>query len=72
MSARAAKARPWTRASLSSTIYIRTSLRPMLRAGASDTELETAIRAAIAIKPERHEFREKPEKVIRFMSMTGG
>lgn len=47
-------------------------LRPLLRAGASDAELEAAIRAAIAIKPERHEFREKPEKVIRFMSMTGG
>ncbi len=47
-------------------------LRPMLRAGASDAELETAIRTAIGLKPERHEFREKPEKVIRFMSMTGG
>ena len=48
------------------------ALRPMLRAGASDAELETAIRTAIGLKPERHEFREKPEKVIRFMSMTGG
>ena len=47
-------------------------LRPLLRAGADDAELEAAIRAAIAIKPERHEFRERPEKVIRFMSMTGG
>lgn len=47
-------------------------LRPMLRAGASDAELEAAIRSAIGLKPERHEFREKPEKVIRFMSMTGG
>ena len=24
------------------------------------------------LKPERHEFREKPCEVIRFMSMTGG
>ncbi len=47
-------------------------LRPMLRAGASDAELEAAIRSAIGLKPERHEFREKPVKVIRFMSMTGG
>ena len=36
------------------------------------TNLEAAIRTAIGLKPERHEFREKPEKVIRFMSMTGG
>ena len=50
----------------------RYELRPMLRDGASDTDLEAAIRTAIGLKPERHEFREKPEKVIRFMSMTGG
>ena len=48
------------------------ALRPLLRGGASDAELEAAIRTAIDLKPERHEFREKPEKVIRFMSMTGG
>jgi cyclic pyranopterin phosphate synthase len=48
------------------------ALRPLLRGGVSDTELESAIRTAIGLKPERHEFREKPEKVIRFMSMTGG
>ena len=47
-------------------------LRPVVRAGCSDAELEDAIRAAITLKPERHEFRERPEKVIRFMSMTGG
>ncbi len=47
-------------------------LRPLLRAGCSDAELEAAIREAVALKPERHEFREKPEQVIRFMSMTGG
>ncbi|MGA9993145.1 MAG: GTP 3',8-cyclase MoaA, partial [Thiobacillaceae bacterium] len=46
--------------------------RPLLRDGASDAELETAVRQAISLKPERHEFREKPEKIIRFMSMTGG
>jgi cyclic pyranopterin phosphate synthase len=31
-----------------------------------------AIRQAIELKPERHEFREKPGKLIRIMSMTGG
>lgn len=46
--------------------------KPLLRNGASDAELEAAIRAAIELKPERHEFREKPDQVVRFMSMTGG
>ncbi|WP_019590559.1 GTP 3',8-cyclase MoaA [Thioalkalivibrio sp. ALE20] len=48
------------------------ALRPRLRDGCSDAELEEAIREAIALKPERHEFNERPEKVMRFMSMTGG
>ena len=47
-------------------------LRPLLRAGASDPELVEAIRAAIELKPQRHEFREKPGQVVRFMSLTGG
>ena len=47
-------------------------LRPLLRAGASDGELDEAVRAAIALKPERHEFREHPCHVVRFMSATGG
>ncbi|MAT64665.1 MAG: GTP 3',8-cyclase MoaA [Gammaproteobacteria bacterium] len=46
--------------------------KPLLRNGASDAELEAAIRQAIELKPERHEFREKPDQVVRFMSMTGG
>ncbi len=48
------------------------ALRPLLRAGISDAALEAAIIEAIALKPERHEFSEKPEQVVRFMSMTGG
>jgi cyclic pyranopterin phosphate synthase len=48
------------------------ALRPLLRAGISDDELVAAIRAAIELKPERHEFREKPGQVVRFMSLTGG
>jgi cyclic pyranopterin phosphate synthase len=47
-------------------------LRPLLRAGISDAELEQAIRAAIELKPQRHEFRENPGKVVRVMSLTGG
>lgn len=50
----------------------RFELRPLLRAGASDAELDAAILHAIELKPERHEFNEKPEQVLRFMSMTGG
>lgn len=47
-------------------------LRPLLRAGIGQEELKDVIRAAIAGKPERHEFREQPEKIVRFMSCTGG
>lgn len=47
-------------------------LRPLLRAGISDEGLRAAIRQAIELKPERHEFRENPGKLIRIMSMTGG
>jgi len=47
-------------------------LRPLLRAGINDAELRDAIVKAIALKPERHEFSDKPEKILRFMSKTGG
>jgi cyclic pyranopterin phosphate synthase len=47
-------------------------LRSLLRAGISDTALKQAIVDAIARKPERHEFKQKPNQIIRFMSMTGG
>ncbi|MEJ2481185.1 MAG: GTP 3',8-cyclase MoaA [Acidihalobacter sp.] len=66
------------RLSVDGTLYMclgqeeRYELRPLLRADASDAELEAAVREAIALKPERHEFREEPEKILRFMSMTGG
>lgn len=46
--------------------------RPLLRGGCSDAELDDAILEAINLKPERHEFNEAPQKVLRFMSMTGG
>ncbi|WP_053937360.1 GTP 3',8-cyclase MoaA [Amantichitinum ursilacus] len=50
----------------------RYEFRPLLRDGVSDAELEAAIREAIELKPERHEFLEAPGKIIRFMSQTGG
>lgn len=43
-----------------------------LRQGASDAELAQAIVTAIAIKPERHDFAARPERIVRFMSQTGG
>ncbi len=48
------------------------SLRPYLREGIDDAGLEQLIVRALALKPERHEFTEKPGQVVRFMSMTGG
>lgn len=47
-------------------------LREHLRAGISDDELKQHIKQAIDLKPEKHEFSTRPEKVVRFMSMTGG
>ncbi|MCA1979416.1 MAG: GTP 3',8-cyclase MoaA [Thiobacillus sp.] len=46
--------------------------RPLLRGGASDAEIDAAIRHAIDLKPEKHEFLDAPGKIVRFMSMTGG
>ncbi len=50
----------------------RVDFRAMMRAGAIDADLVEAIRTAIDMKPERHEFIEAPQKLVRFMSMTGG
>lgn len=47
-------------------------LRPLLREGASDEGLKDAIRTAVNMKPERHEFIESPTKIIRVMARTGG
>ncbi|MFZ6747866.1 GTP 3',8-cyclase MoaA [Undibacterium sp. Ren11W] len=66
------------RLSVDGTLYMclgqeeKFELRPLLRAGISDAELESAIRAAIELKPERHEFNDNPYKIIRFMAQTGG
>jgi cyclic pyranopterin phosphate synthase len=47
-------------------------LRPLLRGGISDNELKNTLIKAIGLKPEKHEFKDKPEQVVRLMSMTGG
>jgi cyclic pyranopterin phosphate synthase len=66
------------RLSVDGTLYLclgqedRFEFRPLLRTGVGADELESAIRRAIELKPERHEFREQPQKIVRFMSMTGG
>ncbi len=66
------------RLSVDGTLYMclgqeeRYPLRDLLRSGIGDEELKQHIIKAIALKPERHEFNNKPEQVVRFMSMTGG
>lgn len=66
------------RLSVDGTLYLclgqedKVEFRPMLRDSASHEELREAIVRALALKPERHEFRERPEQVIRIMSQTGG
>jgi cyclic pyranopterin phosphate synthase len=66
------------RLAVDGTLYLclgqdeKVELRPLLRGGASDAELEQAILAAIELKPQQHEFGRQPDKIIRFMSQTGG
>ncbi len=50
----------------------RMDFRALMRGGATDAEITDAIRRAIDLKPERHEFVEAPQKLVRFMNMTGG
>lgn len=66
------------RVSADGTLYLclgqdhKFELGPMLRQGISDDGLKNAIIEAISIKPERHDFRQNPGQVVRFMNMTGG
>ena len=66
------------RLSVDGTLYLclgqehKFELRPLLRQGISDDGLKNAIIEAIAIKPEKHEFKDNPGQVVRFMNMTGG
>lgn len=50
----------------------RVDFRTLLRSGASDDVIKATIIRALDLKPERHEFREQPTKLVRFMNMTGG
>jgi GTP 3',8-cyclase len=66
------------RLSVDGTLYLclghedKVELRPLLRNGISDEALKKVLIDAIGLKPEKHEFREKPQQVVRLMSMTGG
>lgn len=66
------------RLSVDGTLYLclgqeeKFAFGPILRGGASDTELEAAIRLAIELKPQQHDFNTQPDKIIRFMAQTGG
>lgn len=66
------------RLSVDGTLYLclgqeeKFALGPMLRGGAADAEIEAAIRAAIELKPQQHDFNTQPDKIIRFMAQTGG
>lgn len=66
------------RLSVDGTLYLclgqddKLELRPLLRQGISDDELKQALIDAIKLKPEKHEFNDKPNQVVRLMSMTGG
>ena len=66
------------RLSVDGTLYLclgqddKVELRPLLRDGISDNELKNTLIKAIGFKPEKHEFKDKPDQVVRLMSMTGG
>lgn len=48
------------------------ALGTTMRSGTDETQLLEMIQQSIAHKPEKHEFKSKPEQILRFMSMTGG
>jgi cyclic pyranopterin phosphate synthase len=66
------------RLAVDGTLYLclgqddRYEFRELLRSGISDSDLREAISIAISRKPERHEFKDSPTKIVRLMSMTGG
>lgn len=66
------------RLSVDGTMYLclgqeeKIEFRPLLRGGASDSEIITALREGIELKPQKHTFKETPTKIVRFMSQTGG
>jgi GTP 3',8-cyclase len=67
------------RLAVDGTIYLclgqeeKIEMRDLLRDHPDDDEIiRQALSEGIHLKPERHHFRESPEKIVRFMSQTGG
>jgi len=66
------------RLSVDGTLYLclgqndKVELRPYVRNGISDQELSEVIKRAIASKPEKHDFNDPKQHVVRLMSLTGG
>ena len=66
------------RVSVTGTLHLclgqedRLELLPMLRQGASDSEIGNSIKLALMQKPWKHEFQELPQKIVRIMASTGG
>ena len=67
------------RVAVDGTIYLclgqeeKIEMRQLLRDNPEDdAPLVAALSSGIHLKPERHHFRESPEKIVRFMSQTGG
>lgn len=66
------------RLSVDGTLYLclgqddKVDLRALLCTGCSDDQLEQALLDGIGRKPLKHEFREHPTQVVRFMSSTRG
>jgi len=66
------------RLSVDGTLYLclgqddKVELRPLLRRGISNEDLKAVLIDAISLKPKKHEFKDKPDQVVRLMSMTGG
>ena len=67
------------RLAVDGTIYLclgqeeKIEMRELLRKNPDDdTVIWQALTTGIELKPERHHFRESPEKIVRFMSQTGG
>ncbi len=67
------------RLAVDGTIYLclgqeeKIEMRDLLRSpDCTDQHIMDALSQGIHLKPERHHFRENPEKIVRFMSQTGG
>ncbi|MCD8505513.1 MAG: hypothetical protein LRY49_11295 [Burkholderiaceae bacterium] len=67
------------RLAVDGTIYLclgqeeKIEMRELLRNNPHDDAIiRDALAQGIHLKPERHHFREAPEKIVRFMSQTGG